>query len=451
MEVQVKALRPSGNSISSAEKGLGWIGPIIITAYFIFFAITVLPDVEFRRFPDSFRYMWEGDISRFFFLGSSFSLRAMYLLLGNNIESIGYLQFAILYFSALAIYFVIKTQNRYANIIAALLVVLIYDTPEFRGAFYIATPETAFAHLILIFSIVLFCSRKVLLPIVVGFLLAFSRGIGPYIVISQLALYALMFPIAEVKKKLMVLLLPLALIGGSAYYLSQQYDTATQNYIVANVWNRILPFEDKTEFFIENYGLPKGPYLETCKGGDILWYCTDYVGMYSGNHVTRNYSILQDDYGYADWVRAMGPNIWQDYILFKDTANTWHEFSENLPKYFNKPWWRDKHRVFDIDPYKSFRKVIEILGLSGLVPLLSLIGIGFILYFVFDRSRTMRISLVLCCSGLGAVFVGYFGDSAGFERHMWPGYIVLHAGLFIYFWSIPIMLLSKLRPESDLS
>ena len=171
--------------------------------------------------------------------------------------------------------------------------------------------------------------------------------------------------------------------------------------------------------------------------------------MYSGNHVTRNYAILQDDYGYADWVRTVGPSLWQNYILFEDPVNTWHEFAEKLAEYFNRPWWRDKYRVFSFDPYRAFRNLIETTGLSGLVPMLSLIGIGFLLYFLFDRPRMMRVALVLCCSGLGAVFVGYFGDSGAYERHMWPGYVVLHAGLFIYFWSVPVLMLSKLRSKEN--
>ncbi len=404
--------------------------------------------LEMLTRPDSFRYVWEhAEINKYFFQASSQSVRAIFYLLGNDLKLIGAFH-VLLRAAALALlFFCIRTDRWIQNLAYALLLACILWSD--KGVWYAHAPlsESVFASFLLIFTVLLWGYRwryRSLLLVTCGVVFIFSRNVAPFVAIAEIVLFLLLARRIKYARAALPALSVLVLASALAIYNVHCCDTTKQINAADNILSRILPYPEKVALFVTKYHMPTGPFLTTCVGYDanVNSPCFDHQIIYTGDYVTRQYRVTDDEYGFSDWIRDYGPGAWVSYLFVDAPAETWTSFREGLEKH--------AHRFAALDKTPGgliFHALDRLLTLlRGLVLEIDLVYIAVLAALALAAQRPgLIVGTALIGVGLLGSFLGYFGDSEEIDRYLHPPLLAFYIGHLIVLVELVAWLLEGRR------
>jgi hypothetical protein len=385
---------------------------------------------------DSFRYIWKTELSHHFLLASSLTVRTLNRLLGNDRDLIGHVQLIFAFVPPIALYLGLRTHSLKFNLFLIMVLFALYVSTGPIRYFNIVSSDSLFVSLLLTFTVVLFCSPhryRWFLVLLVGIPFIFTRNAAPYIVLAQLALYlVLRFRDLRVKKMLisMFVLFSTCL---TSLAIVECCDTTKEINAVDNLYTRIFPDPEKVEYFRTHYGMPVGPYIEICVAGtsSVNDPCVDHEAIYTGDAVTRQYRVTQDDYGFSDWVRQKGMKSWQHYILVANTANTLRQMNDAYGRYAENMFWENENKKIKSFVYLS--RIYNAIGIFNDMVLGVYLMLGVTVYLYLGQDKILEMGMILILVSLPIFFVGFFGDAEELDRYTYPAVVCLYLGFLFYF------------------
>lgn len=421
-------------------------------AFFLF--IQLVPYIGYLYFlenflpkniwPDSFRYVWEAGSQFAFITNSSLTVRLLYSFLDNNIGLICCVQLALIATCQIAIYRVMCNGTLHRDLPLALVLIIIFASHNSKWMYNIAMSDSIFTSLFLIF-ITICCiyddqdkSSKKILSFLLVALFIFSRNPAPYITIFTsiwILIVRLFF-----KQKTTLLAVSAIILSLIAILSTKAFDTTVELNVTQNILKKVFPDKEKTDFFHEVYGMPVGPFVDTCKGGTVNSLCFDYQRIQSGSTFTRTYKVTFDSFGFADWVREKGMQSWQHYLLVKNLSETIQEFAFQYKDKFtnlftlppHKRWGKNYTSQLDaLDPLKTLGKLYTFIRLNNIYSLTTLIFLSLACYIGTGLKNEFLFAGTLMASGLAMTFIGYFGD-VGSDRQVYPGIYSIYLGQFFF-------------------
>ncbi|MDH4318606.1 MAG: hypothetical protein OEV64_09475 [Desulfobulbaceae bacterium] len=284
---------------------------------------------------DSFRYLWENGSTLAYYSNSSLTVRLLYSFAQNNLHLITQIQLALVAIAQIFLFNYLKNKSFVNNTAIALILFLLSLSHYSKWLVNYALSDSLFMSLNLIF-LTANCqagkddsTRKKILLTCITIAYIFSRNPAPYIGSATLILiYFLKFFNQRIPVTGIITGLVIAIISIS---ITTQLDSSTELNAANNIMLHIFPHKKKTLFFHEKYGMPLGPFTDTCARGTINSLCFNYQRIQTGTTFTRSYMVTTDDYRFADWIREKGMKSWQHYIFFEDTANTVKSFIQGYP------------------------------------------------------------------------------------------------------------------------
>jgi len=417
--------------------GRSWLPWLLLLTPSLYHFLAVNFLVEPIALADAFRYLWTIEINRYFFTGSSLTVRLFYLLAGNNLQVIANLQVLVFLAAQIGLFLVLRQRSPWVNLALVVAIVVFFESPWTRGWQHMATPEPIFTSLLLIFACTLAAARRgsrLWIPLVAGILFIFSRNLAPYIAITLSCAFAVLCLADRRWAGIVRVAVPLVVIALGSMLATQRYDSSIQLNVTNNLYMRVFPDAERTRFFHERYGMPIGTFVRTCVDtGGVNAPCFDHETIYSGNTLSRNYQTTVDEYGFLDWVRLKGASAWTDYLLFRNTRETLDEYASTHARVF-----ADFHRFAgSIGLFSDFSPMPYFIAAWSAVGLGHPIGVIFVLAAAAAVSIRRRdlpaadLGGALLLASVPATFIGYYGDSMDTVRHMFAGYIALYLGLML--------------------
>ena len=424
-----------------------WISRIVL---FLAICIITIPfftrlqdfqkdEITTARVADSFRYVWsKPGIDKYFFQSSSLSVRTLNKINNNTDKKIAVTQLVFTYLGFACLFISLIKNNIGWNIFSALFIIYIYMSDSTIWYFNVITSESIFLSTYIALISILFWKNnniiKITASLLFGSLFIFSRNAAPYISIALLCMFLLT---GAYKNKINILISGLLIFLVSvSLFIIKHYDTTKEINAVDNLYSRVFTNNENIKIFRETYGMPVGPFIEVCRkgGNNVNLPCVNQEAIYTGDAVTRQYRLTQDEYGLAEWVREKGMKSWQHFLLFKNPAYTYGEFSKALETLALDVFKNEN------GPYDSFtvmRWIYEKLRLNTLPVMITFILFGTCAAFVSNDSL-IKISVSFLVGGLASLFVGYFGDSEEIRRYTYPAIASLYIGTYIFIlWLIP--------------
>lgn len=427
------AVYPQDRSSSFLQKLSPWLWLLLLIAY----TIHLVPHLAqgTTATADTFRYFWPGELTRYYFLSSSLTVRTLNLLLGNNFDYIGHVQLIIAFLPPVALYLGLRSRNPVFNIFLVLVLLVLYASAGPIRYFNIVSSDSLFLSLLLTFTVALYRGSypgRWLVVALFGILFIFSRNAAPYIVLVQLALYVLLRFRDLGGPRMVAAILILLAASLTSLGIIRCCDTTKEINAVDNIYTHVFPYPEKVTYFRERYGMPVGPFLETCVKGtsSVNDPCIEHVAIYTGDSITRQYRVTQDDYGFSDWIRQKGMRSWQHYVLFANTAETLRTFIDAYGNYARHMFWQNEN-----NPLKTFvflGRFYDALGVFNTTALLLYVGLGFVVYFYLGKDTILETGLILILLSLPIFFIGLFGDAEETFRYTYPAVICLYLGFLFY-------------------
>ncbi len=384
---------------------------------------------------DSFRYLWTTELNRHYLLASSLTVRTLNRLLGNSRDLIGHVQLILAFVPPIALYLGLRSRNLAFNLFLILVLLALYFSTGPIRFFNIVSSDSVFLSLLLTFTVALFCSPhryRWLLALLIGVPFIFARNAAPYIVLTQLVLYLMLRVRNLGGKKMLISIFVLCSMSLTALAIIECCDTTKEVNAVDNVFSRIFPDPAKVEYFRAHYGMPVGPYIEICVNGtsSVNDPCIDHEAIYTGDFVTRQYRVTQDDYGFSDWVRQKGMKSWQHYILVANTANTLRQFIDTYGHYAEYMFWENEKKRIRTFVYLS--RIYKAIGVFDTRVLGLYLMLGIAVYFLLGKDTILELGLILILLSLPIFFVGLFGDAEELARYTYPAVMCLYLGFLFY-------------------
>ena len=398
---------------------------------------------------DSFRYLWENGSTLAYYTNSSLTVRLLYSFAQNNLHLITQIQLALVAIAQIFLFNYLKNKSVVNNAVIALILLLLSLSHYSKWLVNYALSDSLFMSLNFIF-LTAYCqagkddsTRKKILLTFITIAYIFSRNPAPYIASATLILiYFLQFfkqriPVTGIIAGLVIAVLSIS--------ITTRLDSSTELNAANNIMMHIFPFKEKTLLFHEKYGMPLGPFTDTCARGSINSMCFNYQRIQTGTTFTRSYKVTTDDYRFADWIREKGMKSWQHYIFLEDTANTKKNFIQGYPRKFKAAFKNPPAQLLGIeyqtlpdslDPFYLLQKLYEKTYLDNLLSLIGIIILSISLFLLSTCKREFLLTSIMLLNGSATYFISFFGDASSY-RQVFPGILTIYIGqlLFLYFFS----------------
>jgi|GEM_PF-3431045 len=313
--------------------------------------------------PDSYAYLWLKkaffktelpgiSFNYFFFMGRSLTQRSVFHLLGNNFSLIFLFQSFLNLVVIIVFFKIFKSKIFLRNILLLIFLSLLQFSSFFRLSPSLIGPEPLYFSLFVFFILTIFYfrgSRRNLWLFIVGIFFIFSKQVSPFIVIVSILLY-LLINYRRVRIKEKVISSILCIISICSIFFTQRYDSSVKVNAINNIFSRVLISKERINYFINNYSLPKGQYLELCNGGEVNSLCLG-IPIYSINKNTRNYEIMEEAHPFLIWINSN-----KNYPYIKYCIHNWVDTLEELNEGFQF--------VFRKGPLRFFSEYIDQLSMA---------------------------------------------------------------------------------------
>ena len=405
--------------------------------YYFYLLETSLPK---NLAADSFRYLWENGSLLSFFTNSSFTIRSLYLFTANNIDLIAHIQLAFVAAAQISIYKALSNKSLFKNTLVAAILTLLFASHHCKWLFNFAMSDSLFISLNILF-ITSLCAieknsstqKKILITIIAAVFI-FSRNLAPYIATLTIIIT---FTLQTFYKKGSLLILTIIIaLSFCSLATTSKFDTSTELNASQSIILKIFPDKEKVALFHEKYGMPVGPFIDACRGGNVNAYCFNYQRVQTGSTYTRTYKVTTDDFYFADWIRTEGMKSWQHYLFIYDFKNTLKNFYTGYKEKFTgifkqtpSEFWGEEYRtpLDSADPFVYLHKAFILLHLNNLIALSMFIVCSLFFYFTTHLKKEFLCLTLFHIGGMALFFIGYFGDISS-DRQVYPGILSIYIG-----------------------
>jgi hypothetical protein len=237
---------------------------------------------------------------------------------------------------------------------------------------------------------------------------------------------------------------------------TQAFDTSLEIAVLNNASLRVFPQKAVTDHFHERYGMPVGPFVDTCAAKDVCATCFDGESLLGIDDRVHNYYLKDDRYGFADWARRRGSQAWTQYLLLDNPQWTFHEFRSAFEASLANRTvafpisYMDYHEAgnlerlangsdslrrgwFGFDPLVSMSAGLGALGFGSLGGVAVWVAVGLALH-ARKHSWVLALGVTMVVNALALFFLGHFGDGMELQRHVAPaliGYVLGATVLFV--------------------
>jgi hypothetical protein len=434
---------------------------VLIVAPFAAYGAFIARALHPLEYPDSFAYLWRQAFNVHYLWGRSLTQRVIFSLAANNPAIVVAVQLGGYLGSSLLVYLCLCKEDAPAwNALVAALLALVYSSYTLNVSAVVVNAEPIFISLVIGIPclVALYWGphrRALLLALGASFILA--KNAAPY---GHLT-FLLTWLVTMIKGTERVAVLPhtiLIVLALARIATTNLYDTSIHVNVLNNVYKRVFPDAEITAHFRDQYGMPVGPFVEQCQGARAGIPCFGQR-IVTVNPKTRNYALLQDEYGFTDWIRRRGQASYLRYFLFENGLDTWTHYRgmirwvspqsarfmieyvgaqipENSPNNLDQIARRSPggdRGFLGFDPLAMLHALLRLLGfgLPEAVLGYALLGMGLLLWVQYSRYLSLGVSALV--SSLGMYFVTIYGDSMEVVRHTFPAWILLLLG-GVFYW-----------------
>lgn len=429
------------------------VGPF---AYYAWFAWTHLHPVEY---PDSFAYLWRQPVNWSYLTGRSLTQRVLFSLCANDPRVISFMQLAIFCATSVLLFVLFTTEHRLGRIAIALALAFVFSSYTLNLASVAIVTEPLFLTLLVLTPCVVFRGDRLGSGLLLATGLSFlcSKNTAPAVLVGVLMLRVITARQAPEKGvRRVYLVLVLAALGRMA--VTTAFDTSVALNVVNNMFARVFPYPDVTAHFQEAYGMPRGAYVDDCRGKVVLMPCFGPDSILTIDPATRNYDLLHDDYGFVSWAKAHGADSYLRYLFLDRPAETlqggaaaFHEHSRagtirymtgylgmniaanepnNLAILSSVPGREIGFLGFDA--LAILHGGLVTLGFGHVAIVLSLALVGLALSRTLKATYGLDLASSMLMLAVFLFFASYFGDGMEIARHIFPALVLLTFGGVLY-------------------
>ena len=422
-------------TIEYSRQYRGFLPYLIIAVPYCFYLYTQLVTPVEPIVSDSFRYLWSADMTTEFFIGGSLSYRLLAWLLNNHPAAIVSVVLLCFLLTELSLFSAFKTSRYLYNCLFAVALLLLFDSSFVLGIHQKISPEGFFITMHILFIAALFRadgSYRDLLVFAIGVTFILSRNVAPYIALLSVFAYS---PFAWKRDRLQTLwtlLLPLAIVSIVAADFTRSHDSSVQMNAANNMLARVFNQPELLDKFVSEYGMPPGPYIEACQNQfspNATGACFHHKSLVTSDLSTYNYRLIDDPWGFGEWVENHGIDSWQHQILIEQPTSTISEFAIAFKQEFETPFFGSESNLLPVDVHASIRDLSGTTGISTLWGMLILFSAAGIIYLYFTAPLVIAGASILAAGSIANIFVSYFGDAMEIGRHTYPGYATLSIAL----------------------
>jgi len=413
--------------------------------------------------PDAFAYLWEGPLTRWYFLGRSLSLRLLYSLAGNAPETIIRLQLLVFLLSTLALYHCLRYRRWWADLLLATGLAYLFSSYDLTLIAVVVAPEAWAIGIGLLCAALCFAPPgrgRTVLTLITGIALIFSRNLGPFVMLMLLVCHYALGWRRDWRQPLW-LGATLLVIALTSMVLTQCFDRTVHVNTLNNLYTRVFPSADHTRLFVTDYGMPDGPFIDACRGS-VNTPCMNGETMLDMDPERRSYRLRDDPHGLGHWVQTHGARAYQRFLLVDRPGWTLWTFQQQFPifhraglayprAYFSglpqahdplallaREGWGGEAGFLGHDPLLGLCTPMAYLGFHGLATLSAWLALGALLaWYGPGRTRRLSLALALLASGAGQFFLGFFGDGMEIARHVFPATVTLSLGTVLMLVALP--------------
>ncbi|MBS0658245.1 MAG: hypothetical protein JSR82_08370 [Verrucomicrobia bacterium] len=436
-------------SSGSAE----WLRLALLGAPFLVAVLISISQLVPTEAFDAFSYLWRAPFTLPYLTGRSLIQRILFTLLGNDPRAISLFQMAAWAVAAWALYHWLRGPGATHRSALSLSLAVFFTSYTFTLANIYIGPEPIYLILLIVTPCALLrvSTERFSLPLCLlmgAFIL--SKNVAPLLLPALLGCRWWILG-AGGRTGLTVAGISLTLAAGSAV-VTQRCDTSLHINVVNNLFARVFPDPAAVQILRERDGLPPGPYIEKCAGGNALTP-VDHLAVLIIEQKTRNYTLRDDSFGFAAWVRSHGGKAYRRYLLQDDPLRTLRQFRDGLRKSAQDKSIRNLSLTMlefnrTEDPISNRARVEALLGhdadgLLGFDPLaaalrvagwlgwhrLEILTLAALVSLWAARRDPRNGPLVVGATLLALVpplfFLSFFGDGMEFERHVLPALVLL--------------------------
>lgn len=416
---------------------------LLAVPFYYYLRAAVKEGFVFRA--DTPRYLWADVVFNVnYFFNSSPSVRVLYTLVGNVPKNVVKLQVLMLALAQIALFLSLRRGGFVQRMILAGALALFFASTETHLFARHGLADSPHFSLWILFACTLAAYRgraANLVIVIAGILFVFSKNTAPYLALGMTLFYFLLN--IRVWRRLDVLpaLVILLSVSIGGVWVVRHLNTAIEHHTTVRYFSDVFPSRKAALRFHEDHGMPLGPLLDTCKAQFTLVSCVDLERILAGNAHSHEYEITHDDYGFVDWMRARGIDVWQQHLLA--SGDLYRSFLRSFPEKMALGIFSGAvSQRFGAIP--ALTAVNQRLGFANPRVILLLIALGTLWYWILWRDRVLVLPLLLMTSGFAGFFLAFAGDN-GDARHFWPGGLNLYLGIVFILWAFVEGLARRLR------
>ncbi|MFP4379766.1 MAG: hypothetical protein ACLFUS_04605 [Candidatus Sumerlaeia bacterium] len=406
---------------------------------------------------DSYAYLWRRPFNWHFFTGRCLTQRLLYLTVMSNVRYIAVLQLGIFALTACTVYTLVRRFGGiFFRLAFALFLAFFFSSYTLNMISITAAAEPVFFAMSLLFPAVLFLwPRKTWFgaTLIVGIFFILSKNVCPYVTVGLVGLHAVLGgrPYAWRRWLLYVVLIIFSI---AAAKVTQRFDGSVDLNMFNNMCQRVLPYPEEVDWFVEHYDMPHGDFLKQISG-ENTGVKIDGRPMYTVRHDTMNFEIIPDKHGFLEWVMEDSRHAYARWLFLKRPLGTWKEYAagynehykddatiRHMHSFMGPAWWHGgpskeniawlgeitpdgKRGFWGIDSLTILRDLLGYLGFSHVYFILFYAFLGACLLFFLRYDHMLALSVSILLMSQAMFFMSYFGDAAAYDRHVLASYIVL--------------------------
>jgi hypothetical protein len=441
-----------------------WPALVLIAAPFVVYGAFIGRVLHPVEYPDAFAYLWRQPFNVHYLWGRSLTQRAIFTLAANNPAIIVAVQLACYLGSALLVYLCLcKEGAPVRNLVVGVLIALAYSSYTLNVSAVAVNAEPILISLVICVPclIALYWGRyrrALLLSLGTAFILA--KNVAPYAYLVLIVTWL----VTMVKGAERVAVLPhtaLIVLALIRIVTTNRYDTSLHVNALNNVYARVFPDTQITAHFHREYGMPVGPFVQHCRGKQAGVPCFGYP-ILTLDPESGNYALLQDEYGFTDWIKRRGQRSYVRFFLFENGLDTWTHYRgmigwvspqsarfmteylgaqipqnspNNLEQIRRRSPGRDRG-FLGFDSLAAWHALLRLVGFGLPEGVLGYALLGMILLFGVQYSSYLSLGVSALVCSLGIYLLAIYGDSMEVVRHTLPAWILLLLGGAFYWVGI---------------
>jgi len=432
-----------------------WVPYVIIGAPYAWYLYCLMTNPANPIVPDSFRYLWPSDISAEFFIGGSLSFRSLAYLLGNHPLAITSTVLMCFLAAETSLFNTFKGTRYLTNCLFALGIAVLFDSSFILGIHQKVSPKGFFVAMHLLFITSLFRANggfSSILAFIIGLIFVLSRNVAPYIVIASVVAYTPFIWSRKHQPKIFSLLLPLIIVSIIAANFTREQDSSVQMNAANNMLARVIDHPDLLKKFVSSYGMPPGPYIEACQNyvtPSTVVACFEHTALATSDMSTFSYTLLDDPWGFSEWVKKHGAESWQDHLLLEQPIGTFTEFASAFRREFETPFGGSGSNLLPFDAHSGIRALSSATRVTTLWGICILFIASGLAYLMFSTPSIVAGASILAGGSVANIFVSYYGDAMEIGRHTYPGYATLSIALGMLFIGVGFAIITNFRNNLD--